>query len=210
MDHNEIYLALRRLIETGELTDVTTARYRGQLLVPKGDDAIDPIDAIAWADDGYSVERSEFNGRMCRRVEELRAKLLEGDEQQREAAAKLPQWFCRIADVTGETSPFAAYQVNENYNAAIIRNLLSGRGKRHVEPMREYEPRFYVKGSKEPIWGYLPPWPFEHNLHGPNPLDWIPNHRVCTGSEWSSDELAEWAYTFTAPKPPAWKPPSNG
>jgi len=207
ISNDPIFLAIRQLIDLGWLTDVTTAKYKGERIVPEGEDNVDPVSKITWAADGFSDQRSAVNGRMCKQVEDFRATLLKGNEQQQKAGRDMPQWFCRIEDLNTDTPAKAVFQVRENVGAIFVQRVWGGFGPRNVEPMREYGPAFYVKGTTEPEWRYgIPSWELDRVPRGPKTLGFIANHRACTGGPWDADDLFEWAQYFATPVS-TWTPP---
>lgn len=192
-----IFLALRDLYESGDLTGLTPSlRYKGEQIITEADLVVDDVVDDGWTEGDISKERSEWGGVMVRDVEDVRAKkLAEATTEEEIAAAKaLPQYFVREQDIDDQTPARLEYQARENFNYIGMNRIFSSMPPRSVALMQEFSPRYLDKVTKEPEWRYNVP-ANQLDYVRPRPLRWIANHRVCNG-DWSVEQLGRWAESW--------------
>lgn len=211
MNESPIYTAIRLLIDDGRLTGVTPAlAFEGVPFMAADDDRIDEPGGVEYDADGFSIQRSEWGGRMCRDVEAVREKLLAGGEHEQIAAAKLPQWFCRVADLDENTDPRADYTVRRNNDVKWMEVAFGGGDPRRIELMREYSAEYRRVGTHEPVWGFQSGPGLEYVR--PYPGAYIGNHRICVarlGDAWTAAELGAWAAARPVGPTVGWVPPGG-
>lgn len=194
IENDPMYDALQTLIVQERLKGENMS-FDDIPLKVDGDNDVDPINRITWRDDGFSVEQSEWGGRMCKDVEQVRKYTT--DEA---TAAALPQYFVQIAQLDDKTSDQAKHvaRMNQEY-IHLVRRLTGRDSSRAVCRMQEYSARHYVKGTTDPEWRDLPRYEVDPAPRGSRAGAYISNHRICTheawelDDKWTADQMGEWA-----------------
>lgn len=193
-----LYNAIKMLIDTGRLTGVTTdLKFDGQPFLSPRDEEIDPTPVTNWNDDGTSADFSEFGGQQIKGVEELRAQLLQsGDARKQRIAHALPQFFVRMENIDqfDDRQKFFAHL---NHSNTFMTRQMVGLPGDVISTMFEYTPRYWKKGTQEPDWRLsAPSKEVDRAMHGANPKDIIPNHRIAVtegGEGWTPERITNWA-----------------
>ena len=194
IENDPMYTALQALIVARRLTG-DNMKFDDIPLSVDGENDVDPDNRIVWRDDGFSVQQSEWGGRMSRAVEEVRK-----NTKDELAAKALPQYFAQIPLLDDNTSDQAKHvaRMNQQY-IHVVRRLTGRRSSRAVARMQEYSPAHYVKGTTDPEWRDLPRYEVDPAPRGSRSGAYIANHRICVGEAWqledvwTNEQLSEWA-----------------
>jgi hypothetical protein len=201
MDNVLLIMLLRQLIEDQRLTGVTPdVKLDGTALLAAGDDHVEPVPhASQWDETGASIELSEFGGQQIKGVEDLRAQLLRsGDARDAKIAQALPQFYVRMTNID-QFDDRQEYIARENHNRVFVSRMFGGLGLPAVALLSDYTPRFYKKGTQEPVWGYTPDLQTVDRAHRIKTAGLIPNHRIVAakqGEDMAPERITAWANKF--------------